>query len=88
MESLAILFIVPAVCYGLLYFGVWTYGKMYRARWRSWAALLIAAAFITPTGDIFSLLFLTLPLIVEFEIILFTARLREGSPRRLRVQEK
>lgn len=84
MEILAIFFVVPAVYFGLLYFGILTHEKMrYHRRW-SWLAILVAAALITPTGDMLTLLFLAAPLILEHEIILFTSCLRERRTLRIK----
>jgi len=76
-NPLPALCLVPAVYFGLLYFGVLTHEKMRRWRRWSWIAILILAAVVTPTGDIFTMLLLALPMVVGHEVIVWSAALRE-----------
>ena len=75
--------LVPVVYFSLLHFGVLTHGKMRRWRCWIWVAILTIAAVITPTGDIFTMLLLAVPMVMGHEIIVWWAALRE---RRIRTR--
>ncbi len=66
--SMGIVFEIPVVCWLLGMFGILSASMMRRFRRHVIVAILIAAAIITPTSDIFTLSLVSLPMWVLYEI--------------------
>ena len=64
---MGVLFELPVLCWLLAKLGLLTSEPMRRYRKHAFVAILIAAAVITPTGDIFTLTLVTLPVYVLYE---------------------
>lgn len=81
---MGIIFQMPMLSWLLGRFGLLTRQLMRRYRRHMIVAILILAAVITPTGDIFTLLVVALPmyLLYEISIILVPAKKRPISPNR------
>ncbi len=66
--SMGIVFEIPVVCWLLGKFGILTASTMRRYRRHVIVAILIAAAIITPTSDIFTLSLVSLPMWLLYEV--------------------
>ena len=64
---LGVLFELPVLCWLLAKLGLLTSEPMRRYRKHAFVAILIVSAVITPTGDIFTLSLVTLPVYVLYE---------------------
>lgn len=76
---MGILFELPVVCWMLGKFGLLTRGFMRRYRRHAIVAILVVAAVITPTSDVFTLTIVSLPIWLLYEAgILFVPK--DGAP--------
>lgn len=66
--SLGIVFELPVVCWLFGKLGFITYGFMRKYRKHAIVAILTTAALITPTSDIFTLLLVSLPMLLLYEV--------------------
>lgn len=64
---MGVLFELPVLCWLLAKLGLLTSGPMKRYRKHAFVLILILAAVITPTGDIFTLSLVSLPIYVLYE---------------------
>ena len=79
---MGVVFELPVVCWLLGKLGVLTAGFMRRFRKHAIVAILVAAALITPTTDMFTMLIVALPiwLLYEGSILLVGRTARKGAP--------
>ena len=68
---LGVVFEIPVVCWLLARLGVLTAAPMRRKRRHAYVAILVVAAVITPTSDIFTLLLVSLPMALLYEAGIF-----------------
>ena len=71
--ALSLCFELPVVCYLMGRMGILTAGLMRRFRRHVFVGILIAAAIITPTGDVVTLMLVALPLYALYEASIFVA---------------
>lgn len=72
--AMGLVFELPVIIYFLGKFGILTKKKLKDSRKYAVVIVLIGAAFITPGSDAFSLLLVSLPLYLLFEISIFTIK--------------
>jgi sec-independent protein translocase protein TatC len=70
-----LLFQLPLLVFFLIKLGIVDVDTITRHRPEAIVAILVLCAVITPTGDFFTLLLLSVPLLILFEISILTARL-------------
>ena len=70
-----ILFQLPLIIFTLIQLGIVDAKTIYRHRAEAIVGILIVCAVITPTGDFFTLLLISIPLILLFELSIIAARL-------------
>ena len=70
-----LLFQIPLLLFFLMKLGILDVDLVRRHRPEAVVALLVICAIITPTGDIFTLLLIAIPLLLLFELSIFAARL-------------
>lgn len=68
---LGVVFEIPVVCWLLARLGALTAASMRRKRRHAYVAILVVAAVITPTSDVFTLLLVSLPMILLYEAGIF-----------------
>ncbi len=73
--SLALVFEIPVVCWLLARAGILTPAIMSRYRKHAIVLILVVAAIITPTQDVFTLLIVSLPMWLLFELSILIAKL-------------
>ncbi len=81
-------FEVPVVVMVLVKLGLLTYDSMSRTRSYAIVAIVIAAAILTPTPDIFTLGLMALPMIFLYEICIWLAWFEARKNRRAEAAEK
>ena len=72
--SLALVFEIPVVCWLLARAGILNHSLMSRYRKHAIVLILVVAAVITPTQDVFTLLVVSLPMWLLFELSIVIAR--------------
>lgn len=75
--TMGIVFELPVVCALMARLGLLGHALMNRYRRHAVVVILIAAAVITPTGDAFTLLVVSLPIYLLYEISIWVVRLVE-----------
>lgn len=75
--AMGVVFEMPVVCWLLGKLGVLNSAFMKKFRKHSIVVILIIAAIITPTSDVFTLLAVSLPMYMLYEISIFIVRLTE-----------
>ena len=71
---MGITFEIPILTWLLAKFGILSAGFMTRYRKHAWVVAMIIAAIITPTSDVFTMLIVTLPIVILYEASIFLVR--------------
>jgi sec-independent protein translocase protein TatC len=83
-----LVFETPVVIMVMVKLGLLTSGTMRRTRGWAVVIMLVAAAVITPTGDMFSMSLMAGPMIIMYEICIWLAWFHERKQRRLEAEEQ
>lgn len=75
--SLGVVFEIPVLCWLLARFGFLSAAFMRRFRRHAIVVILVVAAIITPTSDVFTLLLVSLPMWALYEASIFIVRRQE-----------
>lgn len=78
--ALGVVFEIPVVSWLLARFGMLRSGWMRRFRRHAVVVILIIAAVITPTSDVFTLLIVSLPIWLLYEVSIWIVSLQESRP--------
>lgn len=71
---MGITFEIPILTWLLAKLGILSAGFMTRYRKHAWVVAMIIAAIITPTSDVFTMLIVTLPIVILYEASIFLVR--------------
>ncbi|MCK4940954.1 twin-arginine translocase subunit TatC, partial [candidate division WOR-3 bacterium] len=74
-----LLFQLPLLIFFLMRLGILDVDTVRRHRAEAIVAILVLCAVVTPTGDFFTLLLLSVPLLILFELSILAARLSKKS---------